>query len=108
MYSNRDGGLDGGMGIIFNQLKILKVEVSNFFLVSMNEHSWFGARRAGELQFGLFPMIGIKVQIPKGVNEFVGLQVAYFCNHHREEGIGGDVEGNAQKKIGTALVELAT
>ena len=35
------------------------------------------------------------------------LKVAYLGNHMREQGVGGDVERNAQKQIGTALIELA-
>ena len=32
-------------------------------------------RASGELQFSLFLMIGIKVQVTEGVNEFVGFRL---------------------------------
>ena len=48
------------------------------------------------------------MQVTEGVNEFVGLQVANFGNHHGQQGVGRDIEGNAKEKIGASLVELAT
>ena len=45
------------------------------------------------------------MQITKGVNEFGGLQVAYFGDHHCEKCIRGDVEGTPEKAL--LLVNLA-
>ena len=41
------------------------------------------------------------------MDKFSGLQAAHLRYHEREQGIGGDVEGNAQEHVGAALVQLA-
>ena len=55
----------------------------------------------------LFQMIIIDMGISEGVDKFPGLQATYLGNHQGKEGIGGDIKGNAQKYVRTALVELA-
>ena len=52
-------------------------------------------------------MVLIKVQVPEGVDELAGSQIADLGHHHGEESVGCDVEGNAEEKICAALVELA-
>ncbi len=64
--------------------------------------------RARQLFARLFEMIPVKMQIAKSVNEFTARQAADLRHHHGEERIARDVEGHAEKKIGAALVKLAT
>jgi hypothetical protein len=59
------------------------------------------------LDFRLFLMIRIEVQIPEGVYEFLGSEVTGLGDHHQKEGIGRDVEGHSEKNIRAPLVELA-
>ena len=40
-------------------------------------------------------------------DELARLQVALLRHHVREQGVGGDVEGHAEQRIGAALIELA-
>ena len=47
------------------------------------------------------------MKVAEGVDEFLGLQSADLCDHHGEQGVGGDVEGDAEEEIRAALVELA-
>ena len=52
-------------------------------------------------------MVGVEVRVAEGVHEVLGLQPADLRHHHRQQGVGGDVEGHAEKDICAALVELA-
>ena len=47
------------------------------------------------------------MQIPERMYEFLGAEIADLGHHHGKEGIGGDVEGDAEKDVGAPLVELA-
>jgi len=42
------------------------------------------------------------------VNEFARFVTADLCQHHRQEGIGSDIERNAKEGVGTTLIELTT
>ena len=53
-------------------------------------------------------MVLIEVQITKGMNEIAGAQSADLRDHRRQQGVGRNVEGNAEKEIGTPLIQLAT
>ena len=55
----------------------------------------------------LIEMVEIDVGVAEGVDKIAGLQPAHLRHHHREQRIGGDVEGYAEEYIRTALVELA-
>ena len=52
-------------------------------------------------------MVAVDVRVSGGVDEFSGLQAANLSYHHGEEGVGGNIEGNAQEHIRTALIQLA-
>ena len=53
-------------------------------------------------------MIGVEMEISEGVDEFLRLQPADLGHHEGEQGVGGDIEGDSEEKIGATLVELAT
>jgi hypothetical protein len=62
---------------------------------------------AGELELGLLQVIHIEVAVAAGPHEVARLIAAHLGHHHREQGVGGDVEGHAEEDVGAALVELA-
>ena len=45
--------------------------------------------------------------IPEGVNKLPRRQIANLRQHHREQGVGGDVERHAEEHIRAPLVQLA-
>tara|TARA_B110000881_G_C18578839_1_gene520369 strand:+ start:2014 stop:2190 length:177 start_codon:yes stop_codon:yes gene_type:complete len=53
-------------------------------------------------------MIGIQVEISKGVDKFAGFISTNLGDHESQEGIGGDVERDSEEEVGTSLVELTT
>jgi len=59
------------------------------------------------LQLHLIEMIGIEVGIAECMHELAGSQMGNLGNHQGKQGIGGDIEGNTEKNIGAALIELA-
>ena len=52
-------------------------------------------------------MVQIEMRIAEGVDEIARLQAGRLGHHVGEERIGRDVEGDAEKNVRRALVELA-
>ncbi len=95
------------MGIVIEDGEILEIELIDGLNLATDFQPGEGTRLPRELQSGLFKMVGVKVQIAEGVDEFAGFQAGDLSHDAGKERIRGDVEGNAKKDIGAALVELA-
>ena len=52
-------------------------------------------------------MVLVEVGVAQGVDEVAGGEIADLGHHHRQQRVGGDVEGDAEEGVGAALVELA-
>lgn len=52
-------------------------------------------------------MVAVEVKVAEGMDKLTGLVAADLGDHQGEQGVGCDVEGNSEKKVGAALVELA-
>jgi len=87
--------------------EILEDKVLESATRGIEDHAGEGTTVARELEAGLVKVVRIKVEVAEGMDEFAGAEVADLRDHEGEEGVGGDVEGNAEEKIGAALVELA-
>ena len=70
-------------------------------------HRWQGTRFASELQLSLFQVIGIEMEIAKSMDKFTRLVAADLSHHLGQEGVGSDVERNAEEKVRGPLIELA-
>lgn len=93
---------------IVGQLEVLKGEVGNFPLVSVNAHGRGRSGVSGQLKIRLFLVVRVEVEVAEAVDELVGLEVANLGDHHGEQRIGRNVEGDAKEKICASLVKLAT
>ena len=93
-------------GVVAFQPEVLVLEVEDAVHVGVEVHRRQRARRAFQLQAGLGQMVEVEMRVARGVDEFAGLQLAYLRHHQQQEGIARDVEGNAQERVGRALVEL--
>src|SRR5947209_19106067 len=51
-------------------------------------------------------MVEIDVSVSKGMNEFAGRETRHLRHHQGEERVRSDVERNAEKNVGRALIEL--
>ena len=89
------------------QAEVVVVEAKDIRDVRVDIHRRQRIRRARELFVGLLDMIGVDMRIAKRVDELSRLETCRLCHHHREQGIGGDVERHTKEDIRTALVELA-
>src|SRR5687768_7391260 len=63
-------------------------------------------RLTRELKPRLFEMIGVQVRVSESVNELAGFQIAGSSDHHGEQRVRSNVEGQAQEDIGRTLIEL--
>src|SRR6516225_11302380 len=95
--SHGNGRFDSGMRVVTEQLEILILKVSNIRHRGVEPQLWQGARGTRELQFGLFEVVRIEMQIPESVDKGAGLQPADLRHHHREQCVRGDVKGYAQE-----------
>lgn len=94
------------MGSVADQLKVLKDKVLQLLSLRIELHLRQRSGLSSQLELG--QMILIEVQIAKGMNEFPRLQSGDLSHHESEEGVGGDIERDAEKEVGTPLIELAT
>ena len=103
-----DGCFDSGVRVVAFESEILEDEILEACAGGVEHHARQGSALAGELQTGLFEVVGVKVEVAEGVNKCAGLKTADLGDHEREERVGGDIKGHAEEEIGAALVELAT
>ena len=54
----------------------------------------------------LFKVIKVQMSITECMNEFARLEVGDLGDHLCEQGVRCDVEGDAQKYVGAALIQL--
>ena len=105
--SDRDGGLDGGPGVVAFEGEVLVLEIVEGLDIGVDEHCRERAGLTGELLTDLIEMVQVDVGVACGVDEITGLQAADLGDHHRQQGVGGDVERDTEEGVGAALVELA-
>lgn len=107
LHLNGDRGLDRGVGVVTFEGEVFVAEILEPVHRGIEQHPREGTRFASELEAGLIEVVHVEVEIAEGVDEFLGFQSADLRDHHGEQGVGGDVEGDAEEEIRTALVELA-
>lgn len=92
---------------ITDKLEIGIIEAVNIFNIRVQSHERRGKGLSGELGIDLIEVVEIDMEIPEGVNKFLGLEVTDLGNHKRENGVRSDIEGNAKEEVSTTLVKLA-
>ena len=96
------------MGIVVEEGDVLEGEGVQFAYLGVEGEAGEGAKLALELFTGLVEVVFVEVKIAEGVDKFAGLEIADLGDHGGEQRVGSYVEGNAEEKVGAALVELAT
>src|ERR1019366_6568599 len=107
LNSDRNRRFDAGMRVVAGQLKVAVLELVDVPHGGVQFHLRQRARLTRKLQPGLVEMIRVEVQVSEGVDEYARLQLADLRNHHRQQGIGGDIERHAEEQVRAALIELA-
>ena len=95
------------MAVVAQHFKVFKLVVQNRIRLALDVQRGVGKRRAAQLQLHLFVVVAVNMAIAPGPDEITHVQVALLRHHVGQQGVAGDVEGHAQKNIGTALVQLA-
>lgn len=93
--------------MVVAKFKVFVGEGEEVFDRRVEVHGGEGEGCAGELELGLGKVVQIEVGVAQGVDKFARLQIAHLRHHHRQQGVGSDVEGHAQKNIRRTLIELA-
>jgi len=105
---HRDGGFDRWMRGVADQFEIFEAEITHLFDRGIEFHPGQGSTISSELFARLLEVILVEMQIAEGVNEIARPKIDNLRHHHGEERIRRDVEWDAEKQIGAALVKLAT
>src|SRR4051812_22466947 len=95
------------MRLIIEQFEILELEIVNISDRGVELHAWQWARFASQLQPGLFEVVGVQVEIAKGMDEGSRLELANLGDHQGQERIRSDIERHTEEQIGAALIKLA-
>ena len=95
------------MCLVVNEFEIFKFEIKDVFHLGIDLHLRESIGFAGELKPDLIQMVVVDMCITKSMDEISGLESGYLGHHQGEQGIGSNVEWNAQKHIRTSLVQLA-
>lgn len=95
------------MWIVIQKLHIFVAELVEGVDVRVQNNCGQWAWVTRQLETGLFEVVGVKVEVTKGVDEFARFQAGYMGDHHCQERIRGDVERHAKKQVGAPLVQLA-
>jgi hypothetical protein len=56
------------------------------------------------LETGLLYVVAVQMDVSESMDEFPRFQVANLGHHQGQQGVAGDIEGNAEENIGAALV----
>jgi hypothetical protein len=102
-----DGGFYRGVGIVAFKGDVGVGEVGEVAELGVEDEAGGRAGFAAELFAGLVEVVFVQMEIAEGVDEIAGAEVADLGDHAGEEGVGGEVEGDAEEEVGAALVELA-
>tara|TARA_B100002052_G_scaffold295777_1_gene322930 strand:+ start:982 stop:1764 length:783 start_codon:yes stop_codon:yes gene_type:complete len=105
--SDRNWRGQSGMGVVPDQVEVIQREIKHGRDVLVEFHGWQCTRFTGQLRIHLFEMIRVDVRVTDDVYEITWKQISALSDHHRQQGIGRDVERNSEKEVGASLIKLA-
>ncbi len=92
------------MRVVFFQFKIFENKIVNILNIRVHFHfrqcAWF----ARELLVRLLEMIGVQMQVAKGMHKLARAQAGDLGDHHCKQRVAGNVERHAEKQIRAALI----
>ena len=95
------------MALVVQYLEVFKLIVEDGVGFALDVQCWVSKRFAAELQRYLFVVVAVDVAVPACPDEITHIEVALLGHHVCEQGVAGNVEGNAQEDVGASLVQLA-
>ena len=100
------GAFDDRVRIVADDLEVPDLVAENGLRLPSDLQLRVGTGLAGELLLHLVEVVGIHECVTEGVDELPHLEPCLLGNHVGQQGIRGDVEGDAQEEVAGALVEL--
>lgn len=96
------------MMLVIENLEVLELKAINTGDIRVNLEHGEGVRVPRELFLERFDVVFVDVGIPQDVDEFASLQPTDLSEQAGQEGVTGDVEGDAKTHVAGSLVGLAT
>lgn len=93
--------------LVVDQLKIIDPEIEDVLDLWVELHGWQWSAISRELLVNLRQVVDVDMRVCKRMNKRARAIAGDLGDHHGEQGVGGDVEGDAEEEVGGALVELA-
>jgi hypothetical protein len=98
-----DFAFDGGVALVVFEGGVAPFPVEEAVIALKGQGGgWEGG--AVELFFELGEVVGVDVRVAQKANQFARFQAALFGDEFEEEGVGGYVEGNAEKDVARTLI----
>merc|ERR550519_360284 len=95
------------MRFVTDHFKVINTEILDVVHFSFDDYLWPGFWFSLELSFERLHVVEINMGVPESVDKVSGSEITDVSDHHGEEGVAGDVEGNPQAQVCRPLVELA-
>src|SRR5689334_11097830 len=95
------------MALIVLEREVLELEIEDRLRGRIDLHARQGKRLARQLHLSPYHVIEREMLGIERMHEISRLEAANLGDHQREQRVRRDVERNAEKNIGAALVELA-
>lgn len=105
-----DGRLNLAVRLVADEVQVLVAEgeqafeAAQLFVVVADLQARQRQRLAREQFFDLREVVLVDVQVAEGVYELARLKAADVGEHVREQGVGADVEGDAEKILGIKIL----
>lgn len=94
---NGNRSFDDRIGIVIEELEVFESEVVDVLDVGIDPHRRKSSRFPAELKIRLLEMVFVKVKIAEGVDEVAGFESADLGDHHGEQRVAGDIEGDSEE-----------
>src|SRR3989344_1170813 len=104
--SDRDGRFDRWVRVIIFKGEIFVLEPEKVLHRRVEPHARKRLGLAGQLQVHLLQMVQVNMCVPEREDKIPGLQAGHLRGHQKKQRVRGDIEGNAQERVGAPLVKL--
>lgn len=93
--------------MVVPQSNIIEFKIKEVFDFFIQQQVWRIEQVSLKLLLRLLDMVVVDVNISKGVHEVPELEACYLRDHAGQQGVGRDVERDAQEQVGASLIKLA-
>lgn len=102
--SDRNLALDGRVRVVADDLEVLDLVVEDGLRLTLDDQLRQGSRFTRQLHLNLLEVVAVDVRVSTCPDEVPDLQVTLLGHHVDQQRVAGDVKGNSQEHVSTALV----